>query len=209
VVQQAAAVSSHSSKVGPVEPSQPVTEGGRATIELRLREVDQLFDVLDPSPFHEKELDRRAEDYIVESVRELPSRAGPTALVIYVDHDPKAARDDQDQRAIGDAIRAHFARRSRLLWRQLRQLIRRGVISLAIGVAFLAAVFGIAEAVTRLWGESTLATLLHESLLIGGWVAMWRPLEIFLYDWWPIVGERRIHQRLSRIDVRVVYDESN
>ncbi len=192
-----------------MEPSQPVTEGGRATIELRLREVDQLFDVLDPSPFHEKELDRRAEDYIVESVRELPSRAEPTALVIYVDHDPEAARGDQAQHAVGDAIRAHFARRSRLLWRQLRQLIRRGVISLAIGVAFLAAVFGIAEAVTRLWGESTLATLLHESLLIGGWVAMWRPLEIFLYDWWPIVGERRIHKRLSRIDVRVMYDESN
>jgi len=35
-------------------------------------------------------------------------------------------------------------------------------------------------------------------------VAMWRPLEIFLYDWWPIVGERRIHDRLSRIDVQVV-----
>ena len=22
--------------------------------------------------------------------------------------------------------------------------------------------------------------------MIGGWVALWRPLEIFLYDWWPI-----------------------
>jgi hypothetical protein len=33
---------------------------------------------------------------------------------------------------------------------------------------------------------------------------MWRPLEIFLYDWWPIVGERRLHERLSRIEVRIV-----
>jgi hypothetical protein len=34
---------------------------------------------------------------------------------------------------------------------------------------------------------------------------MWRPLEIFLYDWWPIVGERRLYERLSRIDVRTVH----
>jgi len=26
----------------------------------------------------------------------------------------------------------------------------------------------------------------RESLLVGGAVAPWRPLEIFLYDWWPI-----------------------
>jgi hypothetical protein len=45
--------------------------------------------------------------------------------------------------------------------------------------------------------------LFEQGLLIVGWVAMWRPLEIFLYDWWPIVGERRIHGRLSRMEVRI------
>jgi hypothetical protein len=49
---------------------------------------------------------------------------------------------------------------------------------------------------------------LDERLLIVGWVAMWRPLEIFLCDWWPIAGERRLHDRLSRISVRVVYRDS-
>ena len=33
---------------------------------------------------------------------------------------------------------------------------------------------------------------------------MWRPLEIFLYDWWPILGEQRVRERLSRVEVRVV-----
>jgi hypothetical protein len=45
--------------------------------------------------------------------------------------------------------------------------------------------------------------LFEQGLLIVGWVAMWRPLEIFLYDWWPILGERRIHDDLSRIQVRI------
>jgi hypothetical protein len=54
-------------------------------------------------------------------------------------------------------------------------------------------------------GDTGFVSLLRESMLIVGWVAMWRPLEIFLYDWWPIASERRLHDRLSRISVRIVY----
>jgi hypothetical protein len=86
----------------------------------------------------------------------------------------------------------------------LRQLLRRGVISLGIGVAFLAVFFMLAELCHQILGEGRLATLFREGLLIVGWVAMWRPLEIFLYDWWPIVGERRLFDGLNNIPVRVV-----
>jgi hypothetical protein len=57
-------------------------------------------------------------------------------------------------------------------------------------------------------GEGQWAFLLRESLLIGGWVAMWKPLEIFLYDWWPIVGERRLYDRLGKIKVQIIQGES-
>jgi hypothetical protein len=39
----------------------------------------------------------------------------------------------------------------------------------------------------------------------GGWVAMWRPMEIFPHDWWVIRDERRIYDRLSQMAVRIVY----
>ena len=32
--------------------------------------------------------------------------------------------------------------------------------------------------------------VVEESLLIFGWVANWRPIEIFLYEWWPVVRRR-------------------
>jgi hypothetical protein len=48
-----------------------------------------------------------------------------------------------------------------------------------------------------------LGVLLRESLLIGGWVAMWRPLEIFLYDWWPIRAEARLYDRLGEMPVKL------
>ena len=46
---------------------------------------------------------------------------------------------------------------------------------------------------------------MRESLTIGGWVSMWRPLEIFLYDWWPIRNEARLSDRLAAMPVRIRY----
>jgi hypothetical protein len=172
----------------------------RGVIEVRLREVRQLFDALDPSPFREKDLDPDAEEYIVESAKELPS-GGPCALVIHLDR-PTGLPDEE--RAVGDAVRVHFARRAKLLRRDLRRLFRRGFVSLAIGVAFLVAIYAVVRLIGQFVGETAVGILSREGLIIVGWVAMWRPLEIFLYDWWPILGEQRVRERLSRIDVRVV-----
>ena len=52
--------------------------------------------------------------------------------------------------------------------------------------------------------DTRFAEVARESLLIGGWVAMWRPLEVFLYDWWPIRAEAQLFDRLSAMTVRVV-----
>jgi hypothetical protein len=123
-------------------------------------------------------------------------------LVVYLDQAGEA-----QEAVVADAIREHFARQARHLRQQLRLLIRRGLVSLGIGIAFLAAVFGISTAIGGVMKGHPLAPLFEQGLLIVGWVAMWRPLEIFLYDWWPVAGERRMHERLSGIEVRLVPDK--
>ena len=173
-------------------------DGG--VIEVRVRDLIQLFDSMDPSPFHEKDLDGDAEEYIVSSANELRTR-GPLTLVVHLD---RAADLPGEAAVLRDPIQDHFARRSELSQRELRRLLRRGWISLGIGLSFLAAGLLVGASVERWVGEGPPATMLRESLLIGGWVAMWRPMEIFLYDWWVIRGERRVYDRLSRMNVRVV-----
>jgi hypothetical protein len=106
---------------------------------------------------------------------------------------------------VGKAVRDHFARKALLARRELRRLLRRGIISLGIGLAFLTVVFVLAQTVVGLLGERGSALLVREGLVIIGWVAMWRPLEIFLYDWWPILGARRLYDRLSQTRVRIHY----
>lgn len=41
-------------------------------IEVRVAELRQLFNAIDPSPFHERDLDPKAEEFIVGWSRELP-----------------------------------------------------------------------------------------------------------------------------------------
>lgn len=169
-------------------------------VELHLRDVGQLFDSRDPYPFYERDLDPAAEEYIVASAHELCQQR-PSAIVVYLD---RPGSEPDEQHTLEEAVQRHFARRRQLASRQLRELMRRGWISLIIGLAFLSALLIASEAVARSMEPGPLATALRESLVIGGWVAMWKPLEIFLYDWWPIVGERRMFAILSRLPLRLV-----
>jgi hypothetical protein len=112
-------------------------------------------------------------------------------------------------RTLSEAIRVHFARQSLRFRRELRQLLRRGWISLGIGLAFLGICLIGGRIALQLMGETHVSRVLQESFLIGGWVAMWRLLEIFLYDWWRILSQCWIYDWLSRIQVRIVYDGVN
>lgn len=94
------------------------------------------------------------------------------------------------------SIRNYFTYRAQHTREQLRLLFGRGFISLAIGLIFLFACLWLRELSVAL-APSSSATILSEGLLILGWVAMWRPVEIFLYDWWPELGKRRLFTRIA------------
>ena len=86
--------------------------------------------------------------------------------------------------------------------------MRVGRTSLLIGLVFLAASMVSGQILADALAEWRFARILTESLLIGGWVAMWRPLEVFLYDWWPVRDEARLFDRLSAMPVRLAQGTS-
>lgn len=176
-------------------------ESENGVIEVYVRELDQFFDSMDPSPFHEKDLDRSAHEYIVSTAKEL-SGGGRMALRVYL---AKPVGLPDEGKILGDAIRVYFARQAELSHRTLREKWRWGWINLVIGLMLLALSVVVGEMVARRLEQGPLATVLRESLLIGGWVAMWRPMDFFLYEWWALRAESRILERLSEVAVRIVY----
>jgi hypothetical protein len=167
-------------------------------IRVRLGDLSQMFNAMDPSPFAERDLREDAERFIVSWARDLPANA-PLALEIDVDAPvPPDARGE-----VREAVHTFFRRRAEDARRELRTLLRRGRASLVIGLVFLAACVSAADASGRVIAPGPLADVMREGLTVAGWVAMWRPMEIFLYAWWPLVEDRRLYERLSTMTVVV------
>jgi hypothetical protein len=173
-------------------------------IEVRVAELRQLFNEIDPSPFRERDLDPRADEFIVDWGSDLAADAR-MSLVVHVE---RAAGKMDETAMLRAAIHEFFGQRAAATKRKLRELFRRGRISLVIALAFLAVMIAIGDGLTSYFRGSRWVEVAREGLLIGGWVAMWRPLEVFLYDWWPVRSEARLYERLATMPVTIEYHES-
>ena len=175
-----------------------MSEQGKASIEIQVEKVSQLFDSLDPSPFSRRDLAARAEDYIVGSARELPTRQ-PVEIVVHL---PTTEVNGLAGGQLGTAFHNYFLDRAEHAGLELKNLLRTGRLSLLIGMVVLAVSFGVGAALQRLF-EGVFGEYWIEGLIILGWVALWRPMEIFLYEWWPLLGERNLYRRLATAEVVV------
>jgi hypothetical protein len=167
-------------------------------IEVKLTDVNQLFNSMDPSPFHERDLDHEAEEFIVSWARE-HHKQQELKLLVHISNsstDAVAA-----QQLIAESIAHYFEYRAMISLHDLKRLMREGRISLVIGLIFLVAC-EIAASFFAAPGHNW-QTIFHEGLQIIGWVAMWKPLDIYLYRWWPLLALRQLYQRLGKMTVEV------
>jgi hypothetical protein len=173
-------------------------KGPQHRIEVFVDRVEQLFNSMDPSPFHEKDLDHDAEEFIVSWAQEFP-RKDPVSLLVHVNQLPTHG---DPQRNVEAAVHNYFAYRAKLKRLEFRHLLKQGRVSLVIGLAFLGACLVTSELLFR-HNAGTFANWLRESLTIAGWVAMWRPMQIFLYEWWPVRRMGRLFEKMSRMHIEV------
>ena len=165
-------------------------------VEVRLENLRQFFNSMDPSPFYERDLDPDAERYIVSWAEEFPHDE-PVRLVLHVE----TADAEHQQAMVEEAVHNHFANQARLAGLELRHLLRLGSRSLVIGLGVLAICLVLSGTLAQDGG--TVGGILRESLLIGGWVAMWHPMQIYLYGWWPLLRRRRTYEKLAAMPVEV------
>ena len=153
---------------------------------------------MDPTPFHHKDIDPDAEEFIESWALEFP----PTSHFEITIHLEQLPAEGDPTALVGEAIHNYFDYKAELARRELNQLMLQGRTSLMIGLAFLALCLFAADAINK-FATGTFMTIVRESLTICGWVAMWRPMQIFLYDWWPIRRRRRTYLNISRAHLRV------
>lgn len=175
-------------------------ENGVYLIELKLNSLQQLFNSLDPAPFRDKDLAPAADEYIVGAAGEF-SLDTPLKLLLHLPADVC-----QDERAGGvpQAIHNYFSYRAAVATRQFSQILTQGRRALMIGLGFLFFCILVHHAIAAMGKSGLFWSVIEEGFLITGWVAMWYPVNLFLYEWWPIRQRQRLLEKLSLIEIELV-----
>ncbi len=92
--------------------------------------------------------------------------------------------------------------------KELIALHHQGVASLWMGLIVLVICLALAFTITLI-AQSGINKILEALLqvvatlfvLSAGWVALWQPAELFLYDWWPFRRDMRIYELIADADI--------
>lgn len=169
-------------------------EGDKCIVEIAVPDYNHLFDDRDPTRFRSKDLDDDAVEYIVSSVEEI-TLLKLSHIEIYFEQEVSPT----EQNIVTEAVHNFFKYESEMMTRKINSTLRKGVKSLLIGIVFLA----LAILVSLLLKNTNhfLALFFKEGILLIGWVSMWKPINIFLYDWWPLADLRKIYDSLSTVRI--------
>ena len=163
-------------------------------IEIRVRGLAQLFDPLDPSPTHRRALAGSVANYILS--RAVAERAqDPLRLIV---HGPESLRNHSAE--IVQGIHEHFrlvhARSQRRFARRMRiggETLGGGLVLLALSIAL--------RSLLRNAYPGSLTEGIGEGLLILGWVAMWWPIHVLLFEHWESHLDHAVLDHLARVEV--------
>lgn len=176
---------------------------GKRQIEIRIRSVQQLFDSRDPAPFRERDLDDDFTEYITATADEF-SQGTPLRIQILVEE--PAPTEGLGVETITSAIRTHFQYQIDLKRIQLSKLFKTARLFLSIGVVCLLTCLALARLVEAqlLWKEGALA--IREGFVIFGWVSLWKPFELILFDWYPVYDRIRLMRKLLNTEIAIRFD---
>ena len=169
-------------------------------IRLDLKDIEQLFNSLDPSPFIDKDLDQDAIEYLTSSFSEYNLKKKLKIII----HMPKVSLKKFKEKDIIDSIHNYFSYEVKMSEKRINLQIKEGRQALFIGLSFLLICLSVREYILYL--NNTFVThIITEALLISGWVAMWKPISNMLYDWWPLKKKQRIYNKIANTEIEFLY----
>ena len=166
-----------------------------ATVSVRVRNLAQLFNSLDASPFWDRDLDVHAAGFIEEEFSESRS-AAQWHLHVHASEGEDLAPDLQP------AVEHYYTRMAHSSGLRLREQLQLGELALLGGLAIFLLSMSARGILERL-APHGLSPLVGEGLIILAWLALWRPIETLVYGWVPLYRQRRLYQRLAAIQVTV------
>lgn len=168
-------------------------------VEIKVEDLDQLFDKRDPKPYRIKDLDDDVIEYILSNSREIGlKKLGKIRIVVENDFD----ENFKSRALLG--IQDYFTYRQYITGLNIKSILKTGIKSFIVGISFLATTVLIVSSFPKVTQNNFELSFLKEFMILIGWVSMWRPINIFLYEWWPLLELKNIFKKLSTIELEII-----
>lgn len=177
-----------------------IQENGSILIDVHISSMDQFYNQLDPSPEEEKDLNEETETYIRNAVEDLtPKERKRARVVLYLS--PNQYQNTTTRGNMERAVTANFAYRLYHENRKYAFTMERGRRYLIRGLIFLVACLVISSVLTRIFADNDINLALAQSFVIIGWVALWKPVEFYLYDRRDLLDDLAVLDALTTMPV--------
>lgn len=180
----------------PAAPPPEDTKGSQ-TIEVQVRQVEDLFQPFDPSPMPTRRIATEADAYIKARAAEL-SRSQSLRLKIRL-----PVGESRCCESVQQAFRTHFSTAA-----ERRKEMLRDHFAMAWRTLFFSFIAALAIAYFSRYvegaSETAMMTKIAKGVSIAAWVFLWRPFEMLIHDWRPLGREYRLYRRLEKIQVESV-----
>ncbi len=179
-------------------------ENNKYIIELKIESLEQLFDKKDPNPFRNKDLDDDVVEYITSSAMEIgKKRIGKIQILA------NQNLSSIDKNTISKAFEDFFHYRMVIVQKQLRSTLYLGIKSLIVGLLFLSFSIYCTKTIGTLIDDQFISSFLKEGVYLLGWVSMWKPINIFLYEWWPQIDQIKLYNALAQAETSIIFEARN
>jgi hypothetical protein len=171
---------------------------------LRLADINHLFHQPEADPFAGAYDELSGMQQILEELEIIQSERPLRATIVL----PRSQVNDHTAQLCQAAITRYCDARIRVVHKEVISLRKQGFASLRKGLVFLA-IMMILSTVFNLtpWMPEWAKGLFGEGFLIAGWVGLWHPTELLLYEWLPHRRDKVQYQRIRAMPVTVVAKE--
>ncbi|BCP53320.1 hypothetical protein K32_19370 [Kaistia sp. 32K] len=184
-----------------------MTSPAEETVHLYLSDMHNMFQTPEVDPFLGENIEASGIDQLIDTMNARHGGQKPVSAIAI--HLPEAQITPELPTRMSTAITNYCNAQIRLAAQKKRETWLEGRKALRIGLVFWA----ICLALSLLFEEviftrHAMGRLFGEGFIIAGWVGLWRPAELLLYDWRPYSREIRRYEEIQRMKVVLVPREA-
>jgi len=165
-------------------------------IEVSLDDYNDIYDEWDPSPFRKRDIEDEFDDFIVNSSEDIPFKFD-ISIVLYL---PKSKLDPKKEATLKAAYQNYYNYAFERIHKQKLNLHKRTISYLFLSVFLLSTGYFFFKET-----PSIFFNVLHEGILIGGWVFLWEFFTNIFIKTRDLQTTYKLYKRLYHAEIRFTY----